>query len=73
MHTAEDPERAHQGGVQAQAMGVDDSSSEDDEEEEKEPQPPAEEVADLMEAALGMYPTNVKGGIDAELKKLIME
>jgi hypothetical protein len=36
VHTAEDPERAHQGGVQAQAMGVDDSSSEDDEEEEDE-------------------------------------
>jgi hypothetical protein len=26
-----------------------------------------------MEAALDMYPTNVKGGIDAELNKLIME
>jgi hypothetical protein len=26
-----------------------------------------------MEAALGMYPTNVEGGMDAELNKLIMK
>ena len=26
-----------------------------------------------MVLALGMYPTNVKGGIDAELNKLIIE
>ena len=55
------------------AAGPASADREDDEEEEKEPRPPAEEVTDLMETALGMYPTNVKGGIDAELKKLIME
>ena len=55
------------------AAGPASADREDDEEEEKDPRPPAEEVTDLMETALGMYPTNVKGGIDAELKKLIME
>ena len=45
----------------------------EDDEEGEEPRPPVEQATDLLEAALGMYPTNVKGGIDAELKKLIME
>ena len=55
------------------AAGPASADREDDEEEEKEPRPPAEDATDLMETALGMYPTNVKGGMDAELKKLIME
>ena len=45
----------------------------DDEEEEKEHQHIAEQSPDLMELALGLYPTNVKGGLDAELKRMIME
>ena len=41
--------------------------------EEEEPRPPVEQTTDPLEAALGMYPINVEGGMDVELTKLIMD
>ena len=42
-------------------------------EEGEEPRTHVEQATDLLEAVLGMYPTNVKGGIDAEFNKLVMK